>query len=229
MSVKVIIGCRSYLFSKGLHKLLEGVKDVDVVCIFNTGDDLKEALELNPDLIIADLNIFLSIPKDLLVDKKLKILLVETGTGPTIEQVPEMIYEGIVGILPFSADLEILKKAIKAVSSGELWIDRKTIKNILFSDHNPKKINLTNMEKEIVSLICQGYRNKEIAQKLSISDQTVRSHCNRIYKKIGVSDRLQLVLYSHKMWRLPSKNFESTTGLPDQARPPESFRDRGRQ
>jgi DNA-binding NarL/FixJ family response regulator len=63
-----------------------------------------------------------------------------------------------------------------------------------------KKIDLTKKEKEIVSLICNGCRNKEIAQRLDISEQTVKSHCNRIYKKVGVSDRLQLALYTHKLW-----------------------------
>jgi DNA-binding NarL/FixJ family response regulator len=63
-----------------------------------------------------------------------------------------------------------------------------------------KKIDLSKKEKEIVSLICHGCRNKEIAQRLDISEQTVKSHCNRIYKKVGVSDRLQLALYTHKLW-----------------------------
>jgi DNA-binding NarL/FixJ family response regulator len=66
--------------------------------------------------------------------------------------------------------------------------------------HVDRKIDLTRKEKEIVSLICHGYRNKEIAQKLAITEQTVKSHCNRIFKKVGVSDRLQLALYTHKIW-----------------------------
>jgi DNA-binding NarL/FixJ family response regulator len=51
-----------------------------------------------------------------------------------------------------------------------------------------------------LSFICQGYRNKEIAQQLDISEQTVKSHCNRIYKKVGVSDKVQLVLHLFKTW-----------------------------
>ena len=60
-------------------------------------------------------------------------------------------------------------------------------------------IRLAPREEEIISHICQGYTNKEIAQKLNISEQTVKSHCHRIYKKIGVSDRLQLALHAFKM------------------------------
>lgn len=59
---------------------------------------------------------------------------------------------------------------------------------------------LAKREREIAFHICQGYRNKEIAQKLHISEQTVKSHCCRIYKKLGVSDRLQLALCSDKLF-----------------------------
>jgi DNA-binding NarL/FixJ family response regulator len=65
-------------------------------------------------------------------------------------------------------------------------------------------VRLAHREKEIISHICQGYKNKEIAQKLHISEQTVKSHCNRIYKKLGVADRLQLALHSHNI--LPDEN-----------------------
>ena len=92
-------------------------------------------------------------------------------------------------------------QAIKVVHSGELWLDRKMLKGVIHQmNPSEKKVSLTKKEKEIVSLICEGLRNKEIAQKLNISEQTVKSHCNRIFKKVGVSDRLQLALYTHKVW-----------------------------
>jgi DNA-binding NarL/FixJ family response regulator len=133
----------------------------------------------------------------------LKIILIGDRTLRFIadKQLKELVLRGVVGILPPSADSELLRKALKAVSSGELWLDRHTLMKILTSmRHQEKGISLARREKEIVFHICQGYRNKEIAQKLSISEQTVKSHCNRIYKKLGVSDRLQLALYSYKIW-----------------------------
>jgi DNA-binding NarL/FixJ family response regulator len=203
MPVKLAIGCRSYLFGEGLKKLLEDDRDVNTIGIFTEGMDFKEIAKLNPDLILADLNIFYGIPEDFAIDKQIKILLIADRAWSFImdKQIPEMCSRGVVGILPPGTDSRLFKKALKAVSSGEMWIERKTIKNILSHKNElENKGNLTKKEKEIVSLICQGYRNKEVAQKLNISEQTVKSHCNRIYKKVGVSDRLHLALHFYKIW-----------------------------
>lgn len=200
MVVKLAVVCHSYLLCEGLKKLLESEKGIDIIGIFDEGTDLKDIVRLNPDIILADFNIFSGLPEDFAIDNQLKILLL--GISSIIEnvQISGMISRGLVGILPLDTDSGLLKKALKAVSSGELWIERKTMKSILFRKGLLEKgVYFTRKEREIVSLICQqGCRNKEIAQKLNISEQTVKSHCNRIYKKVGVSDRLQLALYTYK-------------------------------
>lgn len=113
----------------------------------------------------------------------------------------DLILKGVVGVLPASADSDLLKKALKAVFSGELWLDRHTIMKLVSAmKSNEGNSCLAKREREIVHLVSQGYKNKEMAQKLNISEQTVKSHCSRIYKKLGVSDRLQLALYSYKVW-----------------------------
>ena len=63
-----------------------------------------------------------------------------------------------------------------------------------------EEVKLTKAERGVVSLICGGFRNKEIANKLEISEKTVKCHCNRIYKKVGVTDRLQLATHIYKAW-----------------------------
>jgi len=76
------------------------------------------------------------------------------------------------------------------------------LSKIISYDSLPKngRVKLTEAEKQIVFLICEGFRNKEIGKKLEISEKTVKSHCNRIYKKVGVTDRLQLATYIYKVW-----------------------------
>ena len=212
MALKLAIGCNNRLFCEGLKKLLEDERGVDVIGTFIGGSgaslrDLKEILKLNPDVILADygadFNILLALPDDFLNRNKLKIILIGDRSLRYVadKQLKDLVLKGVVGILPPSADSDLLKKALQAVFSGELWLDRHTLMKILSSmRHEEQDTHLANREREIVFHICQGFRNKEIAAKLQISEQTVKSHCHRIYKKLGVSDRLQLALYSHKIW-----------------------------
>jgi len=201
MPLKLAIGCHNYLFGEGLKKLLKGDKEVNVIGIFNEGMDFKEIIKMSPDIVLVDFNIFHALPEDFAVDTKAKILLIGDRALYSASErcILDLISKGVAGILPPGADSPLLKKAIKAVSSGELWLDRKTMSNIISyeSFSRREKVKLSEAEKGIVSLLYLGYRNKEIAQKLNISEQTVKSHCNRIFRKVGVSDRLQLVI---KLW-----------------------------
>jgi DNA-binding NarL/FixJ family response regulator len=204
LSLKLAIGCSSYLLGEGIKKLLQDEKAIEVIAIFNKGSDFKEIVKMKPDIVILDFKIFRDLPQEFGVDIKIKILLIgESGLNSIVDRrILSLISKGAVGILPAGADSFLLKKAIKAVSSGELWFDRKTLSKIISYDSFPKKVRvkLTEAEKQIVSLICEGFRNKEIAKNLSISEKTVKSHCNRIYKKVGVTDRLQLATYIYKVW-----------------------------
>lgn len=202
MKIRIAIGCHSYVLGEGLKKLFKDDEGTDIIGIFDEGIDLKEIIKLCPDIILADLKIFRTFPESVPTDK-VKILLIsdDSWISDVERQLPELLLRGVCGILPPDADSDMLKKAVKIIYSGELWLDRKLLKNILYHVTSiEKKIDLTKKEKEVASLICHGCRNKEIAQRLDISEQTVKSHCNRIYKKVGVSDRLQLALYTHKLW-----------------------------
>jgi DNA-binding NarL/FixJ family response regulator len=214
--IKLAIGCSNYLFAEGLKSLLEGDNEIEVVGIFvrdgGTVPGLKETLDLKPDVILLDFisnfNIILGLPENVLINSNLKVLLIGDRSLDNISDsdIKELIAKGIVGIIPPSADSNLFKKALKAVSSGDFWLDR-TMLIKLFSTmkQQGKSVTLAKREKEIVVHLCQGYRNKEIAQKLNISEQTVKSHCNRIYKKLGVTDRLQLALYSFNIWPAHTK------------------------
>lgn len=204
MSIRIAIGCHSYLLGEGIKRLFKGDPDIEIIGIFDQGIDFEEIMKLNPDIILTDFKIFSSFPKKFPFDnKRVKILLISDKYWfyDYEKQVPELIIRGVSGILSPEADFAVLKKALRVVHSGELWLDRKAIKNVILQINQvEKKIHLTKKEKEILNLICDGYRNKEIAQKLDISEYTVKSHCNRIFKKFGVSDRLQLALLTHKIW-----------------------------
>ena len=203
MPIRVAIGCYNYLFGEGIKRLLEDEREIEVIGVFNEGADFKEIVKIKPDVALLDFHIFRDLPEDFAQNSQIKILIMGNKTLYTVSdrRIADLVSKGVAGILPPGADSYLLKKATKAISSGELWLDRKTMKNILsYESFSKREVKLTEAEKEIVSLICQGYRNKEIAQKLNISEQTVKSHCNRIYKKVGVSDRLQLAIYVYRLW-----------------------------
>jgi two-component system response regulator DegU len=201
MKIRIVIGCHSYLLGEGIKKLLKDDEGVEIIGIFDEGADIEEILKLEPDLALVDHKIFRTFPEASLNNRVKFLLIGDSSWTPESERkIPDLILKGVYGILSSDADSVILKEAIRVAHSGELWLDRKIIKNILCRiNHEEKSIDLTKREREIVGLICLGYRNKEIAQKLDISEQTVKSHCNRIYKKVGVTDRLQLALYTQRL------------------------------
>jgi two-component system nitrate/nitrite response regulator NarL len=199
--IKIAIGCPNHLYGEGLKRILEE-EGMEVIGIFNEGADYNEVEKMNPDVALIGMNIFGDLPGSLERDKKTRILILGERFPPAFsdKKLPNLISQGVVGILPWAEDSPLLIKAIKAVLSGEMWLDRKTMGRMVsrgFKSKSEKKI-LTKTEREIVSLICEGFRNKEIAQKLNIAERTVKSHCNRIYRKVGLSGRLQLATHVYK-------------------------------
>ena len=210
MSLRIAIGCCNRLYSEAIASLLQDEHNFEIVGMLSGSLDpamfSEQLLQSNPDIVISDfatitgnINIFLTLYDKFKAENKLKILLIGEGVLRFItdQQLQELIMRGVVGILPASADSTLLQQAVKSVFTGELWVDRATLMKILSSLRNHDRSSyLARREREIVMHICQGYRNKEIAEKLKISEQTVKSYCHRIYKKLGVSDRLQLVIQS---------------------------------
>ncbi|MDQ6677119.1 MAG: response regulator transcription factor [Acidobacteriota bacterium] len=115
---------------------------------------------------------------------------------------------GCRGILNKSSSSDLLIKCVRKVHEGELWLDHVTTARVLqqfteeqapFSrpkDRDTKGAPLSPREREIVVLVTRGFKNKELADKLLISEQTVKNHLHNIFDKLGVSDRLELALYA---------------------------------
>jgi DNA-binding NarL/FixJ family response regulator len=191
--MKIEICCYSLLVAEGLKKLIEGEPSMEVIAL-KGNQKLEEIAEDKPDLVIADLDTFFDHSEQLLDSGNSKVLVIyNTSRQPSVNgQLSEYISKGLAGILPPETDAGLLRRAIRAVSSGELWINHKSLRDMLVSGQ--QRADLTRQESQVVYYICRGYRNKEIAQKLNVTEQTIKSHCNRIYKKFGVTDRLQLAL-----------------------------------
>ena len=130
------------------------------------------------------------------------------------------IRSGAAGVILKTVDPQLFVKCARRVTEGETWIPKKqvsTMAKLLEArpDNPPRPVDtLTRREKIIISYLMQGWRNREISTHLSISEQTVKNHLRTVYDKVGVSDRLELVLYAiHQRLELPSVEATSSTPL----------------
>lgn len=123
-----------------------------------------------------------------------------------------LIGEGAAGIIPRSARPEVFVENVRKVLGGEIvhLPQDGNVKGVIATPTHPASRpvdTLTPREKTIISCLTQGLRNRDIADHLTITEQTVKNHLRSIYDKIGVSDRLELVLYAiHQRLELPSVN-----------------------
>lgn len=115
---------------------------------------------------------------------------------------------GVSGIVLKQTATELLIKSIRKVHAGEIWLDSHTtaavIRQFVGNDSVPpptphatpraERSLLSQREREIVGLVAQGFKNKEIAEKMFISEQTLKNHLYNSFDKLGVSDRLELAL-----------------------------------
>ena len=128
---------------------------------------------------------------------------------------------GCSGIVLKQTAPDLIVKSIRKVNSGEIWLDSHTTAAVMRqfstgledrarsggSGKGRERSPLSTREREIVALVAQGYKNKEMAEKMFISEQTVKNHLHNIFDKLGVSDRLELALYAiHKGLHLTGDN-----------------------
>jgi DNA-binding NarL/FixJ family response regulator len=128
----------------------------------------------------------------------------------------EAVKKGAVGVVVAQNPPEILYKAIEKVHAGQVWLDRSLIASFVIQNTHadipayiePKTIRIARLskrEREIISLAGEGLKNQQIADQLFLSEVTVRHHLTSIFKKLAVSDRLELVIYAYQnsLARLP--------------------------
>ena len=153
-----------------------------------------------PDVLFVDMT---TLSHDLLAQyPHAKVLLIDTGME-TEKLCAILRSYRIHGVLSPRTELQLLKKALKTVTQGEVWIDNALVKASLQDTgaiSRSGKINgITNREQEIIACICRGLTNKEIAKRLTLSEHTVKSHLNRIYGKFNITSRTKLITLANKV------------------------------
>ena len=191
----------------GVSNMLTPRDGFEVVGDASDGDEaITQTLELEPDILLLDVQMprlpGLEAMRAIMAGTPTVKILLLTSTITT-QQIIEALHIGARGIVLKQSASDLLVKSIHRVYGGEIWLDNRMPAEVMkafakSSDGGPRRDKplLSEREKEIVQLVAQGYRNKEIGEKLFISEQTVKNHLHNIFDKLGVSDRLELALYA---------------------------------
>jgi two-component system nitrate/nitrite response regulator NarL len=217
--IRILIVDDHAVVRAGLRMLIDQNPTMKVIGLAgNRSEALAIAASEQPNLIILDLLLGdedgLTILPELREVAKNARVLVLTGLRGSESQRRAML-AGAMGVVLKDHAAEVLIKAINKVHQGEVWLDRLMMGSVLdemtqAQETDPDKAriaSLTDREREVIALIAEGLKNKEIGKRLFISETTVTHHLSSIFSKLGVSDRLELVIYafSRNLAKMPKK------------------------
>lgn len=197
----------------GLRQLIDSRRPEMTVAgaASDPAEALRLARELNPDLILLDMDLGASDANQLIPELQAccdaKILIL---TGVRDEaRTDDAILRGARGILKKELPAEVVLQAVASVHRGELWLDRITTGRVFHQQQERERqqsgekqriAELTPKERQIVTAVAvsPGVNNKELSKQLFMSEHTLRNHLSAIYQKLGVGNRLQLYVYAVK-------------------------------
>lgn len=200
------------LVCAGLRLLLE--RDAALTIIGEASDRASALIEMRaqPDVILLNLDYndecgldFL--PELLNVAQGGRVLILTSILDPELHR--RAVCLGAKGVVLKTDSVETFISAIKKVHAGEAWLHPATVAIVLDeligqrdlqrTDGEITKIErITEREREVIALLGEGLQNKQIAKRLFISEATVRHHLTSIFDKIGVTDRMGLIIYAYQ-------------------------------
>lgn len=208
--IKTIVACRYPLVRDGVAKILGDDKTIEVISKVSNLIELIEACEHHDfDILLLDVELKgLNLTKVLgLIKKNNKakiILIIDSDYNENL--LINAIRSGVRGYLLKDTDSNHLIKSVNTVYSGELWVERKLMGKVIDGNTYPQKqentkgqiYDLTESEIKIIKLVLNGYTNKSIADELYISEKTVKFHLYKIFKKLSVKSRSELILFGFR-------------------------------
>ncbi len=207
-TIRVLICDDHALFRRGLVMVLESEEGIEVVAEAEDGADaLAKAEETAPDVILMDVRM----PKmsgieatraiaDLVPSAKILMLTVSDEE----EDLYEAVKAGATGYLLKEISIEEVANAIRAVVTGQSLISPSMASKLLSEFNNLAKVaqqkvlapRLTDRELQVLKLVAQGLSNREVAEQLFISENTVKNHVRNILEKLHLHSRMEAVVYA---------------------------------
>jgi DNA-binding NarL/FixJ family response regulator len=191
---------------EGIKMLAESSGDVRVTGSSATASGALDALaRLAPDGVLLDLDLGVEdglawLPRIVEAAPKAHVLILTALRDRARDE--EALRAGARGLVLKDAAPEVLLQAIRSVAAGALWFDPRVLASPRAAPHaaaggsGHDLESLTPREREIVALVAEGLRNEEVGRRLGITEKTVRNHLTAVFQKLGVSGRLELVVYA---------------------------------
>ena len=213
-SIRVLIADEQPIVLEGLRSVLSQHPNIHIVGEASDGmEAIDKTVHLDPDIVVMDIKLprvdGLTVLRSLQTRApRSKVIIF--AAGDTKDEFVEAMKLGCSGILLKGASTGLIEKSIQKVYAGEIWLDSNTTAAVIRQFASPsdfpaahpngkptrERAQLSQREREIIVLIAQGYKNKEIAEKMFITEQTVKNHLHNVFDKLGVSDRLELALFA---------------------------------
>lgn len=197
--MRIAINLGSTLLGKALRELLLKEPGISEVQVFNEFDVCDY---FAPDFVIIDAHTIRHKRPERMMQSK-NVLLDYGLSEEVISSL--LVYNKIDGIIATDMDINLLVRAFKAIGNGQIWIDNGKIRALVnFAENSKDAVEigvLTTKEREVVKLVSDGLTNRQIAGSLCVSEQTVKTHLNSIFKKMNLERRTQLVPIGMKLKR----------------------------
>jgi len=208
-TIDIVISDAHPIFREGLRKLLEAEPGLRIVGEAADGEETVRVVgKLKPKILLLDF----SMPEVAGVEtlRELGKLRIQTRTiivtaAIEKEQVIELLQLGAHGLVFKNSALQLLLKSIRCVSNGQYWVGRESVSDLVHAlrrmmrdrkSEATQDFGISSRERQVITHVVAGYTNKDLARKLGISQQTAKHHLTNIFDKLGVSNRLELVLFA---------------------------------
>lgn len=201
---RILLVADEGLFREGIRAILASEKGAEVRTV-GSAESARAAIDDKvPDVVVLDLESRVARESDLLPDlasrsSETRILVLTSSTESTVHS--SAVRQGALGVVPKQSRAKSLVEAVARLRKGQVWLERTVLAPVLdrmLARERMRKPDpferLTHREGEIVSLVCEGLTNLELARRLRISEATVRHHLTSIFAKLEVRDRVALVI-----------------------------------